>query len=237
MKTYQRQRNLVKPFSFITLLTLLAIVVSWFLPGCAGGGLGSEISSAFQEAAPKPEWWDAVKAPRFETYDEMIAYWQDPERTPNEFFKACYQSILAHPEDDDIVVNAINLMPHGDASYPHTVPMLQFALDHYIDYDRPLVNYGGKTGDTIAGIARTLAKRYNRAGDYASAIEVVERLLDRREYDINDQLLELIALEYGEALYNYDRKDEAVAALQRAIDDYDGDWEKQLQQRLADYNP
>jgi tetratricopeptide (TPR) repeat protein len=191
---------------------------------------------AFQAAAPQPEWWDRVSTyVEIKTYDDMLAYWQNNERTKNQFFKAAYQAILDYPLDEDLVVNAINLLPNGDSAYPHTMTMLEFAIERHFHYDRPLNNYLGKQGDAIAGIARKLSRTYNGIGNYGSTIELVERLLDEREYEINDQMLELLTLDYAEALYEYGQTDEAVAALETAIDKYTGDWEKRLEEKLTRY--
>jgi tetratricopeptide (TPR) repeat protein len=196
-----------------------------------------EYRKSFQEAAPQPEWWDRVSTDNvnIRSYDDLLSYWQDRERSDNQFFKAAYQAILYHPLDDDLVVNAVNLLPNGDSAYPHTTTMLEFVLERHFYYQRPLSNYLGKSGDTIAGIARKLVVTYNNIGDYASTIELVGRLLDEREFEINDQLLELLSIEYAEALYEYGQPDEAVAVLETAIDKYNGDWEKRLGEKLSRY--
>jgi len=221
----------------LTAAVLVALAIA--ATGCriGGGGEGGEIRAAFEEAAPKPQWWDGVstKGVKIETYADLLAYWQNDERSENQFFKAAYEAIQRHPVDDDLVANAINLMPHGDSAYPHTVTMLEFAMDHYFDYDRPLGNYQGKSGDTVAGIVRQLAGIYNRTSDYGYTIALVEKLLYLRETEVNDQLLELVSLEYAEALYSFGRSDDAIVALQTAIDRYDGDWEKKLADQLKKY--
>lgn len=214
---------------FLALMGSLAILC--VAMGC--GGRSSEIRSAFQEAAPQPEWWDRIDAKEARTYNELLAYWQDNDRTPNQFFKAAYQAVLDHPQDDDIVVLAVNLMPYGDTAYPHTVTMLEFAIDYYFEYDRPLNNYGGKSGDSIAGIVEKLAKIYNRAGNHGAAVVVIERLIDTREHEVNDQMLELVSLQYAEALHGYGRTAEAIAWLDAAIEKYHGDWEKRLSEKRA----
>jgi tetratricopeptide (TPR) repeat protein len=214
------------------------LAVAFLLPGCkTHGGEAGQFRAAFAQAAPQPAWWDRVDTKRVRTYDELLAYWQDDKRTPNQFFKAAYQAVMDYPEDTDMVMLAINLMPYGDTAYPHTVTMLEFALEYYFDYDRPLANYSGKSGDTVAGIVEKLARVHNRAGNHGYAVEVCERLLDLRGSEVNDQLLELITLEYAEALHNYGRNAEAVATLETAIDIYHGDWEKRLRERLDEYRP
>jgi len=192
--------------------------------------------AAFQAAAPQPQWWDRVATDaEIKTYDDLLAYWQNNHRTDNQFFKASYQAVLDYPLDEDLVVNAINLLPHGDSGYPHTMSMMEFAIERHFGYDRPLNNYAGKSGDAIAGIARDLARTYNGVGDYMSTIELVERLLDERENEINDQMLELLTLDYAEALYDYGQTDEAVAVLETAINSYHGDWETRLEDKLNRY--
>jgi tetratricopeptide (TPR) repeat protein len=226
----------LRDIAIIVLFVAFALVVAYLLPGCKSqGGDAGGFRAAFVEAAPRPVWWDRVDAKTVRTYDELLAYWQDKARTPNEFFKSAYQAVLDYPEDTDLVMLAINLMPYGDTAYPHTVTMLEFALEYYFDYDRPLANYGGRSGDTVAGMVKMLARVYNRAGDYGHAVEVCERLLDLRGGEVNDQMLELITLEYAEALHNYGRGAEAIASLETAIDAYHGDWEKKLRERLDEY--
>jgi len=219
------------------LMTAAVLVALAAISGCSGTGTGGEFRTAFQEAAPKPAWWDNVstKGVEIQTYDDLLAYWQDKERSENQFFKAAYEAILRVPEDDDVVANAMSMLPYGDSTYPHTVTLLEFAIDRYFDYDRPLDNYSGKTGDTVAGMVRQLATIYNRTGDYGYTIALVDKLLNLREFEINDQLHELISLEYAEALYNFGRTDDAIAHLQTAIDRYDGDWEKKLTAQLKKY--
>ncbi len=230
------QRLIVRIQRLAALIVLLAVLL---MCGCqlTDWPKAREYRKSFQAAAPAPEWWDnvSIEGVKIDTYDELLTYWQSSQRTDNQFFKAAYQAILDHPLDADIVVNAINLLPHGDRKYPHTLSMQEFAIERHFYYDRPLDNYLGKPGDAIAGIARDLARSYRTVEDYASTIELMERLLDEREKDINDQLLEWIALDYSEALYAYGQTEEAVAVLESAILLYHGDWEKKLQEKLDRY--
>jgi len=227
MRAYKRQAAFTATLAVV--LATACNVVDW--------NKTQEYRQSFQEAAPQPEWWDRVSTDdvKIRSYDDLLSYWQDRERSDIQFFKAAYQAILYHPLDDDLVVNAVNLLPHGDSAYPYTTTMLEFVLERHFYYQRPLSKYLGKSGDTIAGIARKLAVTYNNIGDYASTIELVERLLDEREFEVNDQLLELLSLDYAEALYEYGQADEAVAVLETAIDKYDGDWEKRLGEKLSLY--
>ena len=179
MRAYKRQAAFTAALAVV--LATACYVVDW--------NKTQEYRRSFQEAAPQPEWWDRVSTDdvMIRSYDDLLSYWQDRERSDIQFFKAAYQAILYHPLDDDLVVNAVNLLPHGDSAYPYTTTMLEFVLERHFYYERPLSNYLGKSGDTIAGIARRLAVTYNNIGDYASTVELVERLLDQREFEVNDQ--------------------------------------------------
>jgi len=191
---------------------------------------------AFAQAAPQPEWWDRVHTgARIHNFEDLLAYWQASDRSKNQFFKATYTAILEHSDDDDIVVNGISLLPHGDPAYPHTTTMLEFAMRYYSDYERPLEHYGGKRGDAIGGIAEKLAVRYNDDQQYSKSVRLIERVLLEREYQINDHMLELLAREYAEALYYSGHRERAVAVLYAAIEKYDGSWEESLSDQLAQY--
>ncbi len=92
-------------------LALMILAFAFVISGCSSKE--DEASDKFQAASPQPDWWDDVSTEgvTINTYDDLLTYWQNKERTNNQFFKAAYQAILDHPLNDDIVVNAINLMP------------------------------------------------------------------------------------------------------------------------------
>ncbi len=199
------------------------------------GGCSSE--SDFESACPKPGWWDdvSIDGVTINSYDDLMTYWQNKERTNNQFFKAAYQAILDHPDNTNIVVNSINLMPYTDKGYPYTKEMLEYAVNNYFDYKTPLANYGGKTGDTIAGIVEKLAGIYNGEGSYGKTIELINRLFKEREKEINDHMLELISLKLAAAYYESGKKDEAINTLENAIAKYNGSWEERLKEQLNNY--
>ncbi len=228
-----RQGRLVLAVSLPVLVAVMA------LGGCqlTDWKQAREYRGAFREAAPQPEWWGDVSVEGVEIgdYPAMLACWQGNDRTDRQFFKAGYQAILDHPLDEDLVVNTINLLPAGYRDYPFKMTMLEFAIDRHFDYDRPLEGYGGKPGDAIAGIVRDLSETYNTMGAWTETIELVERLIDEREFEINDHMLELITIKYAEALYENGLDHQAVTVLESAIDKYDGDWEQRLGEKLSLY--
>jgi tetratricopeptide (TPR) repeat protein len=218
----------VVPVSILLLLSL-------FISGCSSKE--GEVRDKFQEACPQPGWWDDVSIidVNINSYDDLLTYWQNKERTNNQFFKAAYQAIVDHPLNDDIVVNAINLMPYGDRGYPYIEQMLEFAANNYFDYDRPLAQYGGKVGDAIAGIIEELVGIYNGKNKYQESIELINRLIEKRESEINDHILELLSLKLAEAYFETGNKEKAIEILNKAIDKYDGSWEKKLREQLEKY--
>jgi|GEM_PF-2697591 len=229
----QRQNAII----IVTVLALLG-VGSWWLKqprGIHRSSVAVEARSAFQRICPRPQWWDRVQAPRVKTLSELSAYWQRQDRTPEQFFKTAYQAIEEYPDDVDLVVQAIALMYYGDPSYPHMIALQELVIQHYFSYQTSLVNYTGKSGDTVADVVENLSTLYNRHHRYEDAINLVERLLSERRAEVNDQLLELITLEYAEALHGAGRVEDAKAALRDAIDTYHGDWELRLKKLLASY--
>jgi hypothetical protein len=97
-------------------------------------------------------------------------------------------SAADHPHEPAIVVTSIKLMPYGDSSYPHLIPLLEFAIERYFDYNEPLGNYSGKAADSIAGIVEKLASLYTRYQQPERALALIERLLASRAKAINDHL-------------------------------------------------
>jgi len=229
--------KLVFPFNFKTVITLLLLLITFtlFFPACSSKE--NDVRGKFKAACPQPEWWDdvSIEGVTINSFDDMLTYWQNNERINNQFFKAAYQAILDHPLNDNIVVNAINLMPYADRGYRYTIKMLEFAVDNYFDYERPLANYGGKSGDAIGGIVENLSGIYNGEGNYSKSIDLIKRLLEKRESEINDNMLELISLNLADAYYKSGEKTLAIETLQGAVEKYNGNWEKRLKEQLQKY--
>ena len=220
---------------FVVPVSILFLLFSLFISGCSSKE--GDVRDKFQAACPQPDWWDdvSIEDVNINSYDDILTYWQNKERTNNQFFKAAYQSILDHPLNDDIVVNAINLMPYGDRGYPYIEQMLEFVVNNYFDYDRPLAQYGGKSGDALGGIVEELVGIYNGKNKYQESIELINRLIEKRENEVNDHLLELLSLKLAEAYYETSNKEKAIETLNKAIDKYDGSWGKKLREQLEKY--
>ena len=58
------------------------------LSGCSSKS--NEISQAFQQSCPKPDWWDEVSIERvqIDNLDQLSEYWKRKTRSARKFFKA-----------------------------------------------------------------------------------------------------------------------------------------------------
>jgi tetratricopeptide (TPR) repeat protein len=186
----------------------------------------------FESRYPKPQWWSRVNVSdvKIDTYDDLLQYWQDKDRSRSQFFKAAYKAILDYPLDADIVVNAIKLM-HYTSSYRHRIELQEYAIQNYFSYKNP----NGKPGNSIASIVDHLGSLYNNTGRHEKSVDLIERLLKEREKEINDHLLELIHLTYATALRGQNRTVEAINVLHKAVRKYNGSWEKRLKEAIARY--
>lgn len=184
----------------------------------------------FQTNFPHPDWWENTQAPAFDSLDALMVYWQCDSRSKQQFFKAAYVTILSRPLNDQLVVNAINLMPWGDPNYPDLEKLLSFGLETYYYHQNHSSIYQGKSGDQIAGIARQLVSLYNQRTAYAETIDTLERFIPEREAEINDHLLQHLSREYAYALWKTEQKERALQVLQHALSHYpEGSWTEKLE--------
>lgn len=189
----------------------------------------------FPDCCPRPAWWDEVEIEaRIGSMKEFLSVWQDKALTDQQKAKALFQAIEDFVwSDDDITAAAVNYYYWVGRDYDHIRRLYEFGVGRYLDYDRPLQNYGGKAGDMSAGMVNNLAKIYLREGMPERAVPRLEYILDRREAEVNDHILETAAAHLGDALNRLGRGPEAIEVLLTARRDYDGDWEKRLDDELA----
>jgi tetratricopeptide (TPR) repeat protein len=219
---------------------LMALAASWMAcAGIAGAQTPDPRATThiidFPHCCPRPGWWDEVKIEtRIDSMETFLAVWQDQALTDEQKAKALFQAIEDFVRrDDDITAAAVNYYYWVDRDYDHIRRLYEFGVGYYLDYDRPLENYGGKAGDMSAGMVNNLAKLYLREGKPERAVPWLRYILDVREAEVNDHLLETAAAHLGDALNRLGRGPEAIEVLLAARRDYDGDWEKRLDDELA----
>lgn len=189
--------------------------------------------TSFTLCCPRPDWWDEVEAPRIDDTDGFYRVWQD--RTLDDRAKAKALFDVAErfrDRDTDLAAPAFAYFGSVARHYPQRRGFYEFALDRYLDYDRPLAGYSGMSGDLSAGMARKLAEIYLDDGDPALAVPVLHYMLDVRAAEVNDHLKELMSLTLARALDVMGRPAEAVAVLVAARRDFDGDWEPGIDKAL-----
>jgi tetratricopeptide (TPR) repeat protein len=223
---------------FLVLVMLGA--VGWLaLPGNAGAEFANPMDKVhvvdFPDCCPRPAWWDEVEmGTRIGTMDEFLAVWQDQALTDQQRAKALFRAIEDFRlTDDDITAAAVNYFYWVDGSYSQIRELYEFGVARYIDYDRPRVGYGGEVGDMSAGMVNNLAKLYMADGEPERAVPLLRYILNVREAEVNDHILETAAVHLGDALSRLGRGPEAIEVLLAARRDYDGDWEKRLDDQLA----
>ena len=189
----------------------------------------------FPDCCPRPAWWDDVEIEtRIDSMETFLAVWQNNDLTDQQRAKALFQAIEDFARrDDDITAAAVNYFYWVDRDYDHVARLYEFGVGRYLDYDRPLENYSGKAGDMSAGMVNNLAKLYFREGEPQRAVPWLRYILEVREAEVNDHLLETAAAHLGEALTRLGQNPEAIAVLLAARRDYAGHWEKRLDDQLA----
>jgi tetratricopeptide (TPR) repeat protein len=146
----------------------------------------------FVSAAPRPAWWDAVRTPyRVDNVGDLLAAWQGYPRDAGadgerQFFKATYQGIVDHPDDEHVVATGIDLLYWVERDYPYRLPLAQFGYERYFQHRRRTDNCAScMPGDTTQGLAQNLSQLMMAAGRYDEAIAVCRRLIEERGAEVS----------------------------------------------------
>lgn len=147
--------------------------------------------SLFEETIPRPKWFDKKAVIAVNTSQEVSALWQSKKRccvdkktlreNNREFYRACYQAIVNHVNNEELVVKCLWLMDTGLSGAERT-QFNRFLLDNYPDHQNNITRCANcSTGDTVARVTRELAARMNREAQLDEAILLIENLLERRD--------------------------------------------------------
>ena len=146
----------------------------------------------FASAAPRPSWWDDVQTPyRVDNLGDLLSAWQghprdDQGRGERQFFKAAYQGIVDHPDDEHVVATAIDLLYWVVRDYPHRLPLAQFGYERYLQHHRRTDNCANcMPGDTTQGLAQNLSRLLSEAGRHGEAVTVCRRLIEERGAEVS----------------------------------------------------
>ncbi len=190
---------------------------------------------AFPDCCRQPEWWDEAESLPIRSIDNLYEIWQDKSVPDRQKARSFFQAIRDYQNDnDEITATAIALYPNVDRKYPDLIPLLEYGVARYFQYDSSRDRYVGPSGDRSAGLVRHLARQYRNSGRDADAVHLLAGYMAMREADTNPHLQQLISLELARSLDTLGRPAKAYALLGYALDTYDGDWDKRIAaQRLT----
>lgn len=188
------------------------------------------LREAWLALAPLPDHWQDIKAPWFSTDTQLGDYWRCRMRPQDgAFAKAAYQSLINFPQNTDLVIKAINLMPHDvpadekDADY--LVALLEEGLQRYGDYQTE------KQGsDTAGGLVRHLMAHYLRLEQPQKAEQLAEDFFAQHGADINPHMYQLLSLQWADALALQSKTAQALRVLDEALKK-PGSWNQKIQKR------
>ncbi|HTO12599.1 MAG TPA: tetratricopeptide repeat protein [Candidatus Binatia bacterium] len=184
-----------------------------------------EVVAAFASAAPRPAWWDDVQTPfTVDNVGDLLAAWQGHgrgEEGERQFFKAAYQGIVDHPDDEHVVATAIQLMYYVDADYPHRLGLARFGYERYFAHRRRVDNCANcMAGDTSAGLAEQLSRLYREAGRFDEAVAVCRRVIDERAADVSPYVLADVWNEMAWAYWRQGDRERAREVVREALARY-----------------
>ncbi len=188
-----------------------------------------ELIAAFVSVAPRPAWWASVQTPyRVDNVGDLLAAWQgfprgDDGLGERQFFKAAYQGIVDHPDDEHIVATAIDLMYWVVDDYPHRLALTQWGYDRYFQHRQRIDNCANcMVGDRTQGLAQNLSRLLMAAGRYDEAIAVCRRLIDERAADVSPYRLAETWERMAWAYWEKGERERAREVIREAIAKYGG---------------
>jgi tetratricopeptide (TPR) repeat protein len=185
-----------------------------------------EFVDAFGAAAPRPDWWDRMETSyRVENVGDLLAAWQGhPRGEPGErqFFKAAYQGIVDHPDDEHVAATAIMLLDYVARDYPHRLGLARFGYERYFSHRSRTDNcVNCMTGDTTQGLVLNLSRIYMSAGRHDEAIAVCQRLIDERSAEVSPYKLAETWNQMAWAYWHRGDRDRAIQIARGALGRYD----------------
>jgi len=191
------------------------------------GFLPFGLAAAFVSAAPRPAWWDEVTTPyRVDNVGDLLSAWQGHprgEEGERQFFKAAYQGIVDHPDDEHVVATAIDLVHWVERGYPHRLAMARFGYERYFTHRRRIDNCANcMVGDTTQALTQNLSQLLMDAGRYDEAIEVCRRLIDARGAEVSPYKLAETWDRIAWAYWGKGERDRAQEIVREALAKYGG---------------
>jgi len=195
----------------------------------------------WKAAIPRPAWWGSVPdlPMKIDSLGDLQVVWEahlyETERK-RQFFKAVYQAIVNHPDDEDLVTLGIQLMGHVETDYQFRLH--RFYLDHFFYFNRRTDNCASncKAGELTGEIVRELAYDYIWKGEPQTAIELIQRLVQEREKDVSAYNLALTFEALSRAYWKMGDAEAAKAAIREGLRRFPKGWQAdELRETLSQY--
>jgi tetratricopeptide (TPR) repeat protein len=188
-------------------------------------GRQREFVAAFASAAPRPAWWDETQTPyRVDNVGDLLSAWQGYPHTPQgerQFFKAAYQGIVDHSDDEHVVATAIDLLYWVERDYPHRLPLARFGYERFFRHNRRTDNcVNCMVGDTTQSLALNLSKLSLEANRPDEALAVSRRLLDERSAEISPYKLAETWSQLAWAHWRKGDREEALRVVREGLERY-----------------
>ncbi len=195
---------------------------------------------AFPDCCAEPHWWSSVGGSPIRSIEELYALWQNNDVEKRIKAKAFFQAVHDfRGRNDEIVATAIALYPNVDGKYPDLIPLLEYGVGEYFDYDGSRDHYVGPAADRSAGLVRHLARQYQKQGLHEQTVKLLAAFMTKREKETNAHLLQLISMSLAQSLDALGQTKTADRILAYA-QTQDGSWDKkiadqrdQLRQKLS----
>lgn len=202
---------------------LSVIILLLIIAGCSK-------PNKFESEFEKPEWFDTIEAVSVHTSNEVSALWQSEERCCEDentllknnriFYKACFNAMSEHYEDEELVVKCLWLMGVG-AESDQKVQLTRFLVQNFSHHKNSIAGCANcMPGDTVARKTLTLARYENRLSNSKDiSIRLLENVLDNRldeiSYWVQAELYEYLGKLYLESGLNVERIDRMKEVFDR----------------------
>lgn len=207
--------------------TIAVLLIVLAVAGCSETNL-------FEQTFAKPDWFHTVEAQRLQSSAEVSALWQSEKRCCEDentllqnnriFYKSCFNAIVDHYDDEELVVKCLWLMDVG-AESEHKVALSRFLVDNFPHHRNDISNCANcMPADTVARVTLKLARHESRSTNNKDLpVERIETLMDARKDEISYWVqaeiyafLGKLYLEDGVTDERFQRFNAAFARLDRA---------------------
>jgi len=155
---------------------------------------------------------------------DLLSAWQGHPRSDEgerQFFKAAYQGIVDHPDDEHVVATAIDLLHWVVRDYPHRLALTRFGYERYFRHDRRTDNCANcMVGDTTQALALSLSKLHIQAGQPDEALQVCRRLIDERSHDVSPYKLAEVWEQMAWVHWRQGERGRALEVIREAVERY-----------------